>query len=456
MIQVELDTVKWAERQFGTCDLGDRRRTRRLMKFAAQVAGNPDGSTPEQTEKWADLKAAYRLIDQDEVTFAAVASPHWEMTKASSAERWLILCDTTEVDFGAGNEAQGLGPLGTGFGRGFLLHSGLMVRPGTNEVRGLAGQVIRYRRPAPKNESNLERLSRDRESQVWGQLFEQIGPPPEGAQFVQVCDRGADDFEVYCRLLLSRHDWVIRASKMGRLVQHEDGELPLKNRLTQLPVAGTYELTYRSHQHGQRTARVEVSFGQVAMPAPKQRSPWLKELGIRLIAMNVVQVREVCPPRGVKPLHWALFTSLPVSTFEEAWTVIGYYEQRSMIEDFHKALKTGCRVEERQYETSGRLEAITAVLGVAAVRLLQLRSVARSAPETPAADLVPGHWITVLASLRKREILTARDFYRQLAGLGGHMLRKGDGEPGWITLWRGFEKLHTAVRAIHDYRKRCG
>ncbi len=127
------------------------------------------------------------------------------------------------------------------------------------------------------------------------------------------------------------------------------------------------------------------------------------------------------------------------------------------MEDFHKSLKTGCRVEERQYATAKRLEAITALLSITAVRILQLRDVARQTPQRPATDVVPKRWATVLSALRRTPIKTVRDFFRQMAGLGGHLLRKGDGEPGWITLWRGFEKLHLAVRAVDCcQRRKCG
>jgi hypothetical protein len=101
----------------------------------------------------------------------------------------LISCDTTDVNFGAKNEATGWGPLDEGFGRGFLLHSGLMIHPETEKVLGLAGQKVRYRKPAPKQESSTQRLARDRESHVWGALIDQIGPPAEGVRFVDVCDR---------------------------------------------------------------------------------------------------------------------------------------------------------------------------------------------------------------------------------------------------------------------------
>jgi hypothetical protein len=452
-----LDTQQWAQQQFGACDLGDTRRTCRLVKFASQVAADPDASTPGQTEQWSDLKAAYRLIDNEHVTFDAIAGPHWQTTRQQATGTYLISCDTTEIDFGWDNEATGLGPLGRGSGRGFLLHSGLMIHAETEEVIGLAGQKIRHRKPAPKKESCTRRLARDRESLVWGELIDQIGPPAEGVCFIDLCDRGADNFEVFCKLLLNHHDWIVRAARLNRFVTYQGQEMPLADCLIKLPLAGTYKLSYRSGEQGWRTAQIEVRFGTVMMPAPRQKSPWLRALGITTMGMNVVEVREVKAPKGVEALHWVLLTSLPVTTFDAAWTVIEYYEKRPIVEEFHKALKTGCRVEERQYETSERLETITALLSVTAVRLLQLRNASRATPERPASEVVPPHWVKMLSCLRGgREIKTVHEFYRQLAGLGGHMLRKGDGKPGWITLWRGFEKLHMALRSVRQYRKKCG
>lgn len=461
--------MNWAQQQFGACELGDVRRTRRLVQFAAQVAADPDSSTPNQIEKWSDLKAAYRLVECEDVTFDAVATPHWQLTRQCEPGTYLILCDTTEVDFGAGNEAAGLKSLGNGSGRGFLLHSGLLIEPGSERVRGLAGQVVRYREAVPKKkgkkkESDSGRLARDRESLVWGQLVENIGKPAAGVQYVDVCDRGADNFEVFARMRLQEHDWVVRVAHLTRQVRYDDREQPLSEVLTQLPVVGAYELAWRSAHHGSRRATLEVRIGSVWLPAPRHRSPWLKACGVRAIQMQVIEVREVGAPQGVTPLHWVLYTSLPVRDFAEARTRIGYYEARFVVEEFHKSLKTGCRVESRQYRTSGRLEVITALQSVVAVRLLQVRCEARTNPTRPASELIPARWITTLTALRTTKgkgpsIVTVRDFYRQLAGLGGHLLRKRDGEPGWITLWRGFEKLHLALRtldAVSEQRKRCG
>lgn len=461
MTRLELDVNRWAEEQFGTCQLGDRRRTKRAVLTAAQFAADPSGSTTKQTESWADCKAAYRLFDQDDVTFEALAKPHWNQTQRRTNGHYLLLGDTTTLDFGGHRKVKGLKPVGNGSGRGFLLHSSLMVDAESNEVIGLAGQTIYYRQPVRKGETFRQRLSRQRESKIWGEVIELVGPAPEGVRFTHVFDRGADNFEVYCHLLLSQTDWVVRAAQLKRLVYPPQGEKQqLREYLDALPSSGTYELTVQANKkQPARTTRVEVRFGTVEIPKPRDCGRFVRECAIAQITMNVVEVREVNPPRGVQPLRWVLLTSLPVQSFDDAWEVIGYYEKRPLVEEFHKALKTGCRLEQRQYQTGKRLEALTGMLSVLAVRLLQLRSVARVDPARPAQRVVPKTWLDMLRRVQKgkrRSIRTVRDFYHELARLGGWLARRGDGEPGWITLWRGFEKLHLFVRAADAIQSKCG
>jgi hypothetical protein len=458
---VSLDVDQWADRQFGACELGDRRRTRRLVRFAAQVAANPDGSTPKQTESWADCKAAYHLIDCEEVTGRAITAPHFQQTLGRTEGTWLLIGDTTETHF-PGKQVTGLGPTGNGGGRGFLLHSSLMVRPDGKEVVGLAGQVIRYRKRVKREPGGAQRLRRkDRESRIWGDLLDQIGPPPAGVRFIHVFDRGGDQFELYCRMRQQKVDWVVRAAQLQRWIITPQGHrLKLAKYLESLPVQGEYTLELpANNDQPARTARLEVRFGPVTMPRPQHVSAWVTESGIESVSMGVVEVREIAPPKGVKAARWVLWTSLLVERFDDAWTVVEHYEKRPMIEDWHKALKSGCALEERQYGTASRLEAITAVLSVVAVRLLQLKTVARDEPQRPAEQVVPLSWIVILQRLRKRkpsQPWTVRDFYREMAKLGGFLGRKSDGEPGWITVWRGFEKLHLCVRGAEALQQKCG
>ena len=450
-----LDPASWALQQLGGAELGDQRRTRRLVRLATQVAASPSDSLPDQTETWGDLKAAYRLFDAADVTFAGVATPHWQRTRDGSPGRVLILDDTTEVDFSARRQIQGLGPVGNGRRRGFLLHSGLMVAADSEAIHGLAGQLIHYRKPVPKGEKRTARLKRERESEIWGRLIQQIGSPPAGATWIHVMDRGADDFENPWRCRKLGVGWIMRVKSLNRKIHTPAGEeVALDAYLKHLPVAGRYVLKLRARP-GQpaRTAQLEVRFGHLTMPPPRMQSLALKAEKPQPIPQWVVEVREVNPPKGVEPIHWVLYTSEPVESLADALEVVAAYEKRWLIEEWHKALKTGCQVQGRQLETAARLEPVVGLLSVMAVRLLQLKALARTAPDRPAHEFVPPRYVAALQAVRKpkrnapkEEIWNVRRFYRELAGLGGFLGRKGDGEPGWITLWRGWEKLHLMLR----------
>ena len=406
MCELVVDLVPWAEQQFSNCKLGDRRRNKRLIKYAAQVASHPDGSTPDQTETWADCKAAYRLFDMKEVTFSEIIEPHCQLTRAAREGTWLLIGDTSEIDFGFGRKVKGLKPLGNGFGKGFMLHSSMMLNPETNELVGLAAQELYYRKPAPPKENSTQRKKRARESEIWGRVVDQVGAAPAGARFIHVFDRGADDFETYCRLLLQDTSWVVRVAQQHRnIIDPQGKKQSVRAYLDSLPSSGTYTLRLRATKdHPPRVATIHVKFGGVIMPRSAQYSPWVKATKILSIPMYVVEAREIDAPQGVEPLHWVLMTRESVRTFEDAWTVIGHYEKRPLIEEYHKAMKTGCRLEERQYRTADRLERVAGVLSVMGVRLVQLKMIARTTPDRPAREVVPRRWIKLLqalASVRK-------------------------------------------------------
>lgn len=470
---ITMDARQWAEEHFGQCELNDKRRTKRLVEFAASVLNHPAGSLPEQAASMADLKAAYRLFACEDVSFEAIAEPHWQQTRQQPPGTYLFLDDTTELDFGVRRQIAGMGSTGNGGGWGFLLHSALMVGAEGEKIFGLAGQKIRYRTALPKKENTTQRLQRDRESELWGQVIDLAGPPPEGSRWVHVMDRGADNFEVYQHCRQQSVDWVVRVAQQTRKVIASAGQtLPLQEYLKQLPVAGSYELKMRargrSREHGPepaRNAQLEVRCGPLAMPFPNHKSPYLKDFAPEPIAMWVIYAVEVNPPPDMEPIVWILLTSLSVKSFEDAWKVLGYYEKRWLIEEWHKALKTGCRVECRQLKRKESLERLTGLLSVVAVRLLQLKSAARSNPERPAHQIIPQHWIQMLVAARKRlkdatsSTMTVGQFYRELAKLGGFLGRKSDGEPGWITIWRGWQQLYLLVRGAelsNSIKAKCG
>jgi hypothetical protein len=168
-----------------------------------------------------------------------------------------------------------------------------------------------------------------------------------------------------------------------------------------------------------------------------------------------VRVWEVDTPEGVEPIEWMLLTDQPGEDLEGALLVAFWYSCRWLVEEYHKCLKSGCRVEERQLEHADRLEPLVGMLSVVAVRLLQLKHQAKSNPDRPAQEVVPRRYVKTLAAYRKdSERMTCRRFWREVAKLGGFLGRKADGDPGWLTLWRGWQQLELLTEGYELARRK--
>lgn len=452
---------QWAQNEFGFATLGDARRNKRLVKIAANLAAKPGGTLPQAFPDWAELKAAYRFFGQRGVSFERVLAPHLERTRQAcrQAGEYLLIEDTTLLDYSQHPATEDLGVIGDGCGRGFELHSALAVsieswtlaqRP-EGVVVGLFDQQCRTPRPAPEGETRGQRLSRPRKSQAWAAALKAAGRPPSGSQWIYVADRESDFYEPL--QLCQQHgvDFVIRACQDRRLA---DAAGRLWQALAQAPVLGqnTVEVRSRAGQPA-RTAIVELHSVRVALDGPWRPGGW--QLPLRNV--GVVEVREVDAAEGVKqPLHWVLLTSLPCATKAEAQRVVGRYTARWWIEEYHKALKSGVGVEDSQLERGHRLESLIAVLAVVAVRLLSTKMLARSRPESfeAAASFGPA----LLALLEKKRGKpkggwTNANVIIATARLGGFIGRKGDGPPGWQTIWRGWQRLMRMAEGVATFNQ---
>src|SRR5437588_11251405 len=173
-----LDPKSWAERTFGRVQLHDMRRTRRAVQAARQLAENPLGSLPAQMETWKESKALYRLLDEPDVTFAALMQPHFQQTRAQALSSPVVLLvhDTTDIDLSHRHKISGVGQIGNERGRGFFVQTVLAVRPQTREVLGCMAQEPLVRVPAPQGEQRHQRLKREaRETDVWIRQIHAIG-----------------------------------------------------------------------------------------------------------------------------------------------------------------------------------------------------------------------------------------------------------------------------------------
>jgi hypothetical protein len=450
------NTAQWAQMEFSSTRLGDARRSARLVQVAAAVAHSPNGTLPASLPHWADLKAAYRLLDNEAVTYEAISSPHWQRTRESCREpgEYLLIEDTTMLDFTLHPQTKGLGWLGDSWSRGFLLHTTLALRVEAWDLQqcpevtltGVFAQQRWVREHAPRKgqESRRELLQRPRESERWARAFDQVEHPPAGVQWVYLADRESDIYEVFQRCEQKQLDYVIRASRQRALSQEDQ---TVFSKVAKAPVLGTISLPLRSREESPaRTAVLELRSTRVEL-----RGVWRPGGKLAPLSVNVVEVKEIDPPAGEEPICWVLLTSLACARLVEACRVISRYTRRWLVEEYHKALKTGTRIESSQLETRARLEALLGMLALVAVRLLQTKLLARSRPE----QLVPEQEFGPEAI----EILNARfgkpkggwthsALLIAVARLGGFLARKGDGNPGWITIWRGWNRLMTMAEGL--------
>jgi uncharacterized membrane protein YgdD (TMEM256/DUF423 family) len=428
----------WAHQQWGQTDLGDARRTQRAVAVGAGLAAAAEKGLPEQMGTWAATKGAYRLLDCPEVSHEALGQPHWAATRAAAAAQpgpVLFVQDDMMVDLSGHRAFEGAGPIGDGRGRGFYTHNCLALEAQSGAVLGLAHQAVWARRAGAPGRRD-RRASRRTEAAVWAEGLAAIGPAPPGAIWVSVGDRSSDVFGHLVQARALGWHCLIRVCQDrvlvggGRLLEHARG------------LEAQAERTVTLREGNRRVQRVlKVAWAPVTIQATAHRAPAGAERPAPIQAWVIRAWAE-----GVE---WVLLSTLPVAGQAEAFERLDWYGQRWTIEDYHKGLKTGCRLEQRQVRTAGRFTALLGFLAVVAVRLLQGRDQARRAPEAPVQE---PPWVQgVLAGalgVALSSVATNRGFWRGVARLGGFLARKSDGEPGWQTLWRGWDKLQAMLAGI--------
>lgn len=460
----EAAVLTLGQQWFGAAELGDVRRTRRLVKLADDILRHPGGTLPDKINSPANLKAMYRLMNREQVTHAAVIAGPCAVTRkkmAAAEGPVLIVHDATELDYSGLHSIPTLGQLGKGNHRGYIAHNVLAVKAETREVIGLAYQHLVKRAQPKKDETREQRRDRgDRESRWWKDASEHVPPAPQGKRYVEIGDRGSDVLEFIDYLEATGKQYTLR-SKHNRKIQLENGDkTKLHDFARQLPEGGRRTVSVpASEGRTARTAVVAVSWACVKLLIPQQ--PRGEVRGEPLTAW-VVCLREIAPPAGVEPLEWILLTNVPVNSFVDACERIDWYHTRWIIEEYHKGMKTGCQIEDMQFTTEAGLRPAIALLSVVAVSLLQLRDISRrpDAQTLPATEIFSPRLVESLSVWRyqqRRTNLTVHEFCFALARLGGHQNRKCDRQPGWLVLWRGWTKLQMMEQYASALAEaRCG
>lgn len=452
----ELMADAFGQRHFGACDFGDARLSKRAVKTAELLMRHPGGTLPQKLNAEADLDGFYNFANNSKVNHDNVLIGHIQHTRQrmeNSPGVKLVIHDTTEADY-SGLDIADLGPIGNGGRRGLLLHNVLAYDWDKAEVVGLMGQFVHRRRQVPRNEgARVKREHPQRESRLWVKGVEAVGMVPEGWRWVNLMDRGGDSFECMDRQRWLRQRFVIR-SKSNRRIEVRDASGRWRRRklhswARRLPtLAITTVEVPANEQQPARTVQVRIAAGAVRVLPPPH--PRCGEHSDEPLGLWVVYVGEIDPPKGCEKLEWFLLSNVATETREEALERVGWYEKRPVIEEFHKAQKTGCGMELPQFTTRKALEVAAGMLSVVAVQLLRLRDLCRQpdARQRPATAVVDGEYVQVLSAWRwkqSRSDLSVWEFLYALAKLGGHLNRKHDHLPGWLVLWRGWTKLQLLV-----------
>jgi hypothetical protein len=432
--------------------LPDARLRARATCLITTLAAQAEATLAQALAGWAPLKAAYRFFANPRVTPAAIlASERPACLARLAAERLvLVLQDTTDLDFTAHPAVRGLGPLSTGKGGehwGVKVHSALVVAPETRVALGLLAQQLWRRDPAARGSrtQKRQRPTAVKESGRWLAVEQaSLVGLPATTLAVTVADREGDIFAWFAAPRPAHAHLLVRAAQVQRCLA--DGTT-LLDTVAQAPLLGRYQVAVAAAPgRAARMAVCSVRVAAVALKQPVPRPPGTPKHAP--VPVTAILVREATlPADGSAPLCWLLVTTLARSSWEDACRAVSWYTLRWLVERYHYVLKTGCRVEDLQLETADRLLRAVAVFCLVAVAVLALTYLPREQPDVPCTvALTDAEWQTLVA-LRpalatpggQPPALGAATL--AIAQLGGFLGRKGDGEPGALTLWRGFTRL---------------
>jgi len=462
-----LESTHWAEHEFGGAPLGDQRLGRRLVSSAALQAESPmHAFCNVASADWAAVKGYYRLIDQGEdsaVTPANILAPHRMRTVRRMQAQDTVLCiqDGTDLNFATRAQCTGLGVIGTNQTgaqtRGLHMHSSFAV-----SSEGLPLGVLRahFEAPQPNEPHDNAKPLEARKSFRWIQGLRdcvELSAQCPDTRIVSVMDREADLFELFDEQRRHPHVELLVRAKNNRCLSREapSREDKLFERLRSAPEQGRMQVSVTrqskrpkaSKQAAKdrrvaRVAEVSLRFERIEL-APtaakfKQHAP---------LTLCCVHVREEHPPPDTKALEWFLLTTLTIDTPEQAEQIVRWYQLRWRIEDWHRVLKSGCRVEKLAHDSAERLTRAIAMRLVIAWRVMLMTLLGREVPELPAELLFSDLELEVLSAYAPTLARptpppkTLGEAVRLTAIVGGYLARNNDGPPGHQLMWCGYARL---------------
>ena len=463
---------QWIADELETADLGDKRLNERFQTILEAFSDRPNASIPAACGGRNELEAAYRFCDHENVSPEKILQPHFDATIKRCQAQKIILCpqDTTELDFSRPHQqVHGAGPLDGSSRRGAFAHlNETFTVDGT--PLGAIGVKIWARKESDESQPKLTPKQKEarraalpieeKESFRWLEGIrdsQKLAEKCPGTTVVSLSDSEGDIYDLFVEPRKSDNfHWIIRACLIRPVLDDGVKVGMIRDMLVLQPVLFTNGITVRARKQlisceksprrttrVGRTANVEVRACGITIKAPAR-----SKYAIRSVTMNAVLVMEPNPPAGEPAIEWILLTTLPISTLDEVRLVIQYYTVRWMIEIYFRTLKSGCRIEERRFETLARMLACTAVYMIVAWRTLYVCRLGRSCPEME-SDMVfdASEWQSVWMVLHRGEALPTKsppltEMVKFIAQLGGYVEHGSHpGPPGVETVWKGLQRM---------------
>lgn len=444
--------------EFVDAQLGDARRTKRLKRIVERLADEPSRSFPEALVSVGELEAGYRFFGNENVKPEDILAPHRERAWARGREctQLYVHHDTTENRFGGNSRREGLGTLMNG-GHGFYMHAALLTSLDAGMERatplGEVGHelVVRQEGPAKRRKPWREAYADpNKESLRWVRGMQRADEDAKthDLSVVHVADREASHYELLAQCWAWGGRFIVRVRggflDRAEVLEHIEGVLERRVDISPRTSPGGRRRPKETRER--RMATLDFSASMLRL----QRPAHVATTVVPEVVLGVIKVTEREAPAGCEPLSWTLITTEPISDSSSVETIVDAYRSRWLIEEFWKALKTGCDFEARQLESLHSLHNALAICIPIAWHMLLLRNVGRDAPETPGARLVSPLQLGLLLAIaggplnqwgiRLSTDANAGELLHAVARLGGHLPRNGP--PGWITIRRGLDELY--------------
>ena len=465
------DDGSWIQAELLSADFNELRLNKRFQVIARELSQQPSLPINQASSDWAAAKAAYRFFQNPKVDHEKIISPHILNTalRIKGHSRVVIVQDSSSIDFSRHQKTKGLGMMHTfddgGELTGLMLHATLALTEKGLPLGLLSEKIWARQKQMIKGHDHTKIPMSEKESFRWIEGLRAANKLlPAETEMIMVCDREADIYELFEEALDLGSGLVVRLQH-DRVLDEEDFEgLRIFDRLGMEDICGSVQVEIPSSgKRASRTADLAVRFVRVTL-ASRPRGLTTARVAHRSdIDLWVVDLRESSPPKGEEALCWTLITTLEVRDKKTALEVMHYYKMRWTIELYFKTLKTGCSIESCRLNEARKLMSYIALQSVFAWRLLWMTFLNRNTPDMSCETvLTESEWKTLWLKRNRRKIKSGElrplppkkppsvyEAMRWVAGLGGFLGRKNDGEPGMISIWRGWLQLLSAVE-VYD------